>query len=171
MTRILQPFSSSWIDYPDNESLALTIVMMGCDNGCHKCQNPEFQNPLYDNMTKEFTPEELEKELQELSKRYRTNKLVMSGGDPLAPCNIEFTKKFLEITTFDVCIYTGHNIDWVKQFNVNGFKFVKCGKFDYKTFRESLKTDDMMRFASPNQELYNNNFDLLSKDGIYYFNN
>ena len=171
MTRILQPIQTTWLDYPDNESLAIIVCMMGCDNGCFMCQNPDFQNPFYLNSTKEYTVESFTKEIEYLCERNKTNKLVMSGGDPLAPCNIEFTKKFLEITTFDVCIYTGHNLDWVKQFNVNGFKFVKCGKFDYKTFRESLKTDDMMRFASPNQELYNNNFDLLSKDGIYYFNN
>ena len=37
MTRILQPISATWLDYPDDESLALTVVMMGCDNGCPKC--------------------------------------------------------------------------------------------------------------------------------------
>ena len=171
MTRILQPISATWLDYPDDKSLALTVVMMGCDNGCLKCQNPEFQNPLYDKLTKDYTPQELEEELKILGKRNRTNKLVLSGGDPLAACNIEFTKEFLNITSFDVCIYTGHNIEWVKEHNVSNFAFVKCGKFDYKTFRESLKNDEKMVFASPNQELYNNNFDLLSKDGIYYFNN
>lgn len=171
MTRILQPISATWLDYPDDESLALTVVMMGCDNGCPKCQNPEFQNPFYDKMTKDYTPQELEAELQILGKRNHTNKLVLSGGDPLAPCNIEWTKEFLNITSFDVCIYTGHNIEWVKEHGVSKFVFVKCGKFDFKTYRESLKDDEKMVFASPNQELYNNNFDLLSQDGIYYFNN
>jgi organic radical activating enzyme len=93
----------------------------------------------------------------------------MSGGDPLAPCNIEFTKEFLSKTSLDVCIYTGHSIEYVKKHNVKGFKFVKCGKFEYENLRESYKTDELIQFASPNQCLYDGEYNLLSENGIYKF--
>lgn len=170
MVKILTPFQSSWVDYPDNESIAITVVMMGCDNGCQFCQNPEFQNCQYKEGTTEYSVEELIKELEIQCKRNKTNKVVLSGGDPLSCFNIKFTKEFLNQNSFDVCIYSGHDIEYCKKNNIKGFKFLKCGKFDYLNKRESLKTDDKMVFASPNQELYNNNFELLSQDGIYYFN-
>lgn len=171
MTRILQPYQASWIDYPDNESISVVACLMGCDNGCYHCQNPDFQNPNYSELTKEMTPVELYTELKEFANRNRTNKLVLSGGDPLAPCNIDFTRKFLEISDFDTCIYTGHSIEYVKSNNIKGFTFVKCGKFEFAHMRESFKDDDKMVFASPNQELYDQYFNLLSNDGIYNFNN
>lgn len=170
MVKILYPLQTSWIDYPDNISSCIVVCMMGCDNGCYMCQNPDFQNPQYLSYTKEYTVDELINELKLLCDRNQTNKVVLSGGDPLSPCNIKFTKEFLEKNDFDVCIYTGHSYDYVMNNNIKGFKFIKCGKFDYNNRRESYKTDDEMCFASPNQQLYNEDGKLLSKNGIYKFN-
>lgn len=170
MTRILQPIQTTWLDYPDNESLAVIVCMMGCDNGCYLCQNPDFQNPFYPNFTKEYTAENFTKEIEYLCERNLTNKIVLSGGDPLAPCNINFTKEFLDKTYLDVCIYTGHSIEYVKEHNIEGFKFIKCGKFEYDKLRESFKTDELIQFASPNQALYDGEYKLLSENGIYKFN-
>ena len=169
MVKILYPLQASWLDYPDNSNLAVVVCFMGCDNGCYKCQNPDFQNPQYDNGTCLFTPEMLEDKLKEVCRRNHTNKVVLSGGDPLAYCNIDFTKEFLEKTSFDVCVYTGHDIEYVKEHFVKGFKFIKCGKFDFNNLRESVKTDDYIQFASPNQCLYDGEYNILSENGIYKF--
>ena len=63
----------------------------------------------------------------------------------------------------------GANIDEVKKANLHGFKYIKCGKFDESEFIGSQKTDDYMQFATKNQQLYDANLKLLSKDGIYNF--
>lgn len=169
MVKILQPITSTWLDYPNKDDLSLVVVMMGCDNGCPMCQNPQFKNPEYSNETKSYTVEDLLNELTILSKRYKTNKVVLSGGDPLSCFNLEFTKKFLENSNFDVCIYTGHTIDYVKKHNVDKFKFIKCGLYDEKLSQESEKTDNYMKFASKNQKLYDNNYCCISENGIYLF--
>lgn len=170
MTRILQPIQTTWLDYPDNESLAIIVCMMGCDNGCFMCQNPDFQNANYSNSTKEYTVDGFMKEIEYLCKRNFTDKIVLSGGDPLSPCNIDFTKEFLSKTSLDVCIYTGHSIEYVKEHFIKGFKFIKCGKFEYNNLRDSFKTDELIQFASPNQCLYNSEYELISENGIYKFN-
>lgn len=172
MTRLLTPFQATFLDYPDPESYAVSICFMGCDNGCPHCQNPEFQNPLYDNLTKEYDVQGLIEELKIFCKRNRTNKVVLSGGDPLSCYNIEFTKELLKLSSdiFDYCIFTGHDKKYCKNNGVKGFKFLKCGYFDYKNKRESLKTDDYIQYASPNQELYDEKYCLLTKNGVYYFN-
>ena len=169
MVKILQPITSTWLDYPDKEDCALVVVMMGCDNACPFCQNPEFKNPAYNTNTKEYTTDSLIKELEVLAKRNRTNKVVLSGGDPLSCFNIKFTKELLAKTNLKICIYTGHSIDYVKLHGIKGFEFVKCGVFDKTKFQESQKTDEYMRFASTNQKLFDSNYCCLSQNGVYLF--
>lgn len=169
--RILNEIVESFIDYPDNSSLCLCVVMMGCSHHCKGCQNPLFQNPEYSNGTRVVSVEELVKELKDKCSRSDTNKITLSGGDPLFQANIEFTKELLnQLEGYDVCIYTGFDIDYVKENNVKGFKFIKCGKYIQEQHRQSDKDDDKIIFASPNQKLYNSEYKLLSNDGIYKFN-
>lgn len=169
--RILNEIIPSFIDYPDNESLCLCVVMMGCVHNCKGCQNPLFQNSNYANGTRTVSVKDLCLELKELCRRNETNKICLSGGDPLSPFNISFTKELLkELKEYDVCIYTGYDIDYVMKNDVRGFKFIKCGKFDLSQKRDSEKDDEKIIFASPNQSLYNSEYKLLSKSGIYYFN-
>ena len=169
MVKILQPIQTTWLDYPDDESLAIIVCMMGCDNGCPFCQNPEFQNPEYNNQTKEYNVNELINELKLLCKKNHTNKVVLSGGDPLSCFNKDFTKELLSNSDFEFCIYTGHNIEYVKSLNLFKVKFIKCGYFDINKKRESFKNDLCIQFASPNQILYNGNYEPLSVDGVFYF--
>jgi len=169
--RILNEIVPSFIDYPDNVSLSLCVVMMGCCHNCKNCQNPLFQNPNYEIGTRVVTLENLILELINLCKRNETNKIVLSGGDPLFKTNLEFTKELLKrLEGYDVCVYTGYNIDYVKENDVKGFKFIKCGTFKVDQQRKSDKDDDKIIFASPNQMLYNSEYKLLSENGIYYFN-
>ena len=170
--RILDKIVPSFIDYPDNESLCLCVVMMGCTHNCKGCQNPLFQNPEYDNGTKIVTVEELYEDLTNLCKRNRTDKIVLSGGDVLSSYNINFTKELLNMikNMFDVCIYTGYDIDYVKENDIKGFKFIKTGTYIEAQSRPSSKDDTKIIFASPNQKLYNEEYKLLSNDGIYKFN-
>lgn len=170
--RILQNIVPSFIDYPDNESLCLCVVMMGCTNNCKGCHNPLFQDPEFKEGTREVESNQLVEELKDLCKRNRTNKIVLSGGDSLSKFNIEFTKELLQELKddYDVCVYTGHDIDYVKENGVTGYKFIKCGRFDMLNKRESLKDDTKIIFASPNQILYNSQNEPLSDNGVYYFN-
>lgn len=169
MVKILQPITPTWLDYPNKEDCSLVVVMMGCDNGCPKCQNPDFKNPHFELNTKNYTVDSLIVELEKLAKRNKTDKIVLSGGDPLSCFNIEFTKEFLLKTKLKVCVYTGHSIDYVKLHNVKGFEFIKCGLFEEDKFQESEKTDEYMRFASTNQKLFDSNYCCLSQNGLYLF--
>lgn len=169
MNKILSPIQTTWLDYPDNNSLAVIVCMMGCDNNCPFCQNIQLKDPNYNEGTETVTVDELISKLTILCQRNKTNKVVLSGGDPLSCYNIKFTKEFLAKSSFDVCIYTGHNKEYCQNNDVKGFKFLKCGYYDNNHKRESCKTDNYIQFSSPNQELYDENYCLLTKNGIYYF--
>jgi len=170
--RLLNNFQTTWLDYPDNESLAVIICMIGCDNCCKGCQNKELKDFMYQNpYVIEYTKEDFVEKLLSECIRQRTNKVVFSGGDPLSKFNIDNTKWLLSEygDKLEICVYTGHSVEYCKQNNVKGFKFLKCGHFDINTVRQSYKTDEEMCFASPNQELYDSKYNLLSNNGIYKF--
>ena len=156
---------STFLEYPDNSSIASIFYFSGCDRNCEGCQNTSL---------KEYTPldeKEVLSGIVNYSKRLKTNKVVLCGGDPLYKKNIDLTRKILYNlgNDFDICIYTGALIDEVKKLNLSGFKFIKCGVFDKTKFIGSKKTDDYIQFATSNQELYNEFLELISHDGIYYF--
>jgi organic radical activating enzyme len=149
----------SFLDYPDNHSHCIVLFFPGCSHCCNNCHNPLLQlwQPIV------F-------DLDLLSKKYKTKKIVLSGGDPLYPLNIGYVRKLLfNNNSFDYCIYTGYDIDYVKQLDLTGFKYIKCGKYDEQLKQIPIKTNEYIQFSSSNQELYNANYDLLSNGGRYVF--
>ena len=168
--KILEIDAVSFLDYPDNENLAVIIFVLGCDHNCEHCHNPELKNFNYLNRSVvELTLDDFKKELKIFAEKYRTNKIVLTGGDPLHPDNITFIKKFLDSSDYEVCIYTGYSVDYARNSGLSNFKFLKCGKYDLSVKQLSKKTDDYIQFSSKNQKLYDMNFKLLSRDGKYYF--
>jgi len=168
--KILKTSNISFLDYPDNDSWAVVVYIMGCNHNCPGCHNPQFQDISNTNKDiKEVSLQSFNEYLTELMEKYRTDKLVLSGGDPLHPDNVNFVRKFLNFTNYNVCIYTGYSYDYVQTLNLSNFKFLKCEPYLLDMAQVSVKTDEYLQLASENQKLYNNNFKLLSKDGRYYF--
>jgi organic radical activating enzyme len=101
----------------------------------------------------------------------KTKNVVFSGGDPLFKENLEFVKEFLIKygSLYNICIYTGHNIEYVKENNIKGFKYIKCGTFDNSKKRLSGNFGDQFILASSNQNFYDENYNLISEDGILIY--
>lgn len=165
------PITSTFIDYPDNESNAIIVFFMGCPHECDGCQNPEFKKYSDDGATK-IDVNGLYSLIINGAKKYRTNKVVLSGGDPLASYNIKFVKCLLESSIdLDYCIYTGYEIDRVTEYGVSGFKFIKTGRFVKSLSRTPEKTNEKMVLASSNQKFYDENLLIMTTDGILYLDN
>ena len=156
------------LDYPSPDDNAIIVYLTGCEHHCPGCHSPLIQK------VQEYTetPEELTEKLVDYCRRAETNKIVLLGGDPLHETNIPYTKHILQTLShsYDICIFTGYSIDYVKQLGISGAKYYKCGKFDINTVRKSLKTDDKYVLASPNQDFYDENYNKISENGILYFN-
>ncbi len=173
MLNVLFPFKTTFLDYPDNESEAIIIFVMGCRLPCEGCQNPKFKDRHYDVGTKKMSPKDILIEIEKLSEKINSNKVVLTGGDPLDRLNVEDTKLLIKMgkKKFDFCIYTGQIVSNIQGKMIDGFKFLKTENFKKDKFQLPEKTDEYIRFASTNQRLYDENYKLISKDGIYYFNN
>jgi len=168
-------FSSSFLDYPDPSSHSVVAYLMGCDNNCKGCHNYRFKERIfYDDDIKAYDVHDFIKESKKHMLDNRTDKLVLSGGDPLSSFNMDFTKELLNNRSFcsnyDICIYTGHDINYVKQNDLpNTFKFIKAGLYDENLSQKSKKTSEKFVLASKNQEFYNNRYELLSVSGVFFF--
>lgn len=162
----------TFIDYPDPNDWASIFYFSGCCNNCINCQNKELQNPevgktIIDNV------DDLYNIVKETTIKHKSNKVVFSGGDPLFTTNIDLIREFLNKhgSEFDICIYTGHSIDYVKENNISGFKFIKCGKYipELSKDRNPGMTDTEFILASSNQDFYDSNYKKLSNNGVLNF--
>jgi organic radical activating enzyme len=168
-TRISIPFKLSFIDYPTIDH-CISVYFTGCWGTCRNCQNKELINNDYDIWTKNFTLIEFINTLYHESKRFKTNKVTLVGGDPLYDTNIEFTKQFLKQNTeYDVCLYTGESLDFVKSNGIKGWKYLKTGFYDESLYIDSIKTDKYFQLSSVNQNLYNEEGNLLSEKGKWIY--
>lgn len=173
MLNVLFPFKTTFLDYPDNESEAVLIFVMGCVLTCEGCQNPKYKDWNYEGGTKKMSPKEILIEIEKLSEKINSNKVVLTGGDPLDKKNVDDTKLLIKMgkKNFDFCIYTGQTAANAQRKMVDGFKFLKTENYKKNNYQLPEKTDEYIRFASTNQRLYDENYRLVSKDGIYYFKN
>jgi len=167
---IFSKIGLTFIDYPDPSLPAVIVYFLGCDHNCFSCHNPDFQNINYRNK-KLLSINDLYLEIIKLCNISKTNLVVFSGGDPLNPFNRDFVRLFINKYkyNFRFCIYTGYDIDYVKKYDIKGFTFLKCGKYDSSLHQVAQKTNDFIQFASKNQILYDKDFNVVSKNGRYYF--
>lgn len=161
----------TWLDYPDAHSNSVSVYFYGCLHNCAGCHNPEMQTlnspavPVY--------AEDLVQLIMGAAARCKTDKVVLTGGDPLHPDNREeviFLCYRLVSLGYDVCVYTGYDIITAMELLPPGaVKFIKCGRYVKELAQGSGKTNDEFALASTNQKLYDGYFNLLSTNGEYTF--
>ena len=164
-------FETTFLDYPSPDDIAVVVIMSGCPHHCPGCQNPLLQQE-HDPFDLDFQNEIIE-HIKDQCKRNETNKIVLSGGDCLDPCNRDLTAYicFILGSTHDICIYTGYSYEEVKNMQIKGYKYVKCGKFDKDHTQVSEKTDEYIQFVNKTQNLFNEAGEQLSIEGRFYFTN
>ena len=169
MSKYSPVIEETFLDYPSPEGNAVLVYLTGCEHHCPNCHSPILQK-IQDYID---TPEELTEKITDYCKRADTNKIVLLGGDPLHPANLELTRYILNKIgkTHDICVFTGYDIDYVKENKLTGAKYWKCGLFIQEQARKSGKTDTEYTLASPNQNFYDENYNQISQNGILNFNN
>jgi len=156
----------TFTDYPTLDDCAIIVYFAGCEHNCEDCQNELFQDSA--SMRDTYTDSDLLDVIYEKCLSNFTDKVVLSGGDPLHENNRAFVKMFCEETDLDVMIYTGYEKWQVDTLGLKGYRYLKTGKFETNN-RNNDKLDSNTHFilASQNQELWDSDGNLLTKDGIY----
>lgn len=168
--RIQLPIIESFIDYPSEKGSCLTVFFTGCGFSCNGCHNTGLKKFEAEGSI-DIKPIELYNLLlEESSRRRHTDKLVLQGGDPFFHKNFEGVIELLNINKFfDICIYTGYPIDFLKENNIKGFQFAKCGIYDENLKQDSFKNSFVFSLASSNQNIYDKNYNQMSENGILHF--
>lgn len=159
-------------DYPD-DNYAVIVYLTGCSHQCQGCHNPQYQKHIYAEKEK-IVSDILAYFVDLMAVGYFSERLVISGGDPLHEDNIKTTEYIcdqMQIRGIRVCIYTGYDIEYVKNNFGSKFDFIKCGKYIREQHRDSGKDNEGIVLASSNQEFYDGNYKQISNKGILKWNN
>jgi len=165
--KILQ-IGSTLLDYPSNMDFAVIVYYAGCDLRCPGCHNPGSRIHGEPN----YTVESLIKAIREKAKQNRTNKLVLSGGDPLSIQNFSRTQAVLDVLKdeFDIIIYTGQTYAEVqRKGNIKGHTYLKCGPYLEEQSVTPEKVSGYFQLASTNQTFHDSSGNCISENGRMYF--
>lgn len=163
-------YTVTFIDYPNNTDWAVIFYCSGCCHKCVDCHNSQLQDS---SKGIKYNTTELYNLIKKETRKNKTNKIVFSGGDPLYPTNIDTLKDFLNLygNEFEITIYTGYNIEYVKSHEIKNFNFIKCGIFDKNQKQISGNFESYFQLASKNQNFYNDKYEQLSTNGRLFYEN
>ena len=126
-------------DLNNGPGLRLSIWLSGCPHNCPNCFEPDGQNPEYG---EEVDIRTIKYDLVD----ERCTGISILGGDPLAPCNYDFTLEIAKYTKSigkSVYIWTGYKYE---QIPYELDKYVDC--YVDGMYIDKLKCDDPGRGSS-----------------------
>ena len=118
------------------------LFLQGCDLHCKGCQNPSTWDIT---KGKKIDVKELSMTLR---RRCFNKELTITGGEPMMQKEalLDLLK---EIKDFDLCLYTGHELNEVSQEILAYLKYIKVGPFV-----QGLRTTTKPFVGSKNQEFW-----------------
>lgn len=124
----------------DGVGYRTVLFLQGCDLHCKGCQNESTWD-----ITKGIK-KNIKELAQELREKCLNKELTISGGEPLMQA--EALQELLEeLKDFDLCLYTGHELNEVPQEILSYLKYIKVGRFE-----QELKTTTQAFVGSSNQK-------------------
>jgi anaerobic ribonucleoside-triphosphate reductase activating protein len=124
----------------DGYGYRTVIFLQGCDLRCEGCQNKATWDIEKGTL---FEILELAKILRE---KCKNKKLTISGGEPLLQADV-LAELLEELKDFDLCLYTGHELNEVPENILKYLKYVKVGRYI-----EKLRTTTKPFVGSKNQQ-------------------
>ncbi len=156
-------YNESFNDYPDKDSICISIFFAGCSFHCENCHNQELQ--FQSSGTNTTVPEILNK-----VKDFQN--ITLMGGEPLEQ-NLPELRTLIKSLLADnknVCLYTGYSIKeaMVKLglAIINTITYIKCGQYVESMYQSPDNNDKELILASKNQNLFRKG-KLVSINGIY----
>lgn len=98
------------------------LFLQGCDLQCIGCQNKSTWD-----LTKGIK-KDVKVLAQELREKCFNKELTISGGEPLMQTGA-LRELLEELKDFDLCLYTGHELNEVPQSILIYLKYIKVGRF------------------------------------------
>lgn len=128
----------------DGPGIRSVLFLQGCSKGCRGCQNARIQRHG------EGKQLEMEAVMNVIESRCMNKKITISGGEPLEQMDslLEFLK-ILKERSYDICVYTGWNLEQVPEGILENVNYLKTGSF----VQELINTRNTY-VGSDNQHMY-----------------
>lgn len=128
----------------DGPGIRTVIFMQGCKIKCKGCHNKSTWD------LKGGYEQEIESLTNYIDIICSNKKITISGGEPLLQLKeLEYLLQILHEKKYDVCLYTGYNIEDIPKSIFKYLNYIKIGKY-YEEFKDlSLKY-----VGSSNQKFY-----------------
>lgn len=128
----------------DGPGVRTVLMIQGCSMKCYNCHNQIAQSK---GNGYTYNIDRLIKKLELIC---LNKKITISGGEPMEQYSsvLELVRK-LDILGFDICIYTGWEINQVPPEIFNYINYIKAG-----AFINSLKDTSFIFFGSSNQQFF-----------------
>ena len=107
----------------DGPGLRTVVFLQGCKFHCKGCHNKSTWNPCGG------TAYKIEQLASILRQKCFNKKLTITGGEPLLQKE-EVLELCRQLKDFDLCLYTGYELDDVPKEILEYLRFVKTGLFD-----------------------------------------
>ena len=130
-------YFGSLVNGPGVRSL---LFLQGCDARCKGCHNPSTWDSDAGTV---YDTDDLANILEE---NVKNRKITITGGEPLLQVDalLDLVKK---LTGFNICIYTGRELESVPQELIDKINYIKVGKYV-----ECLRRADRPYVGSTNQK-------------------
>ncbi len=106
----------------DGPGYRTVVFLQGCNFHCEGCHNKSTWD------TKKGTLIEVKELAQLLRDSVANKKVTISGGEPLLQKEA-LLELFEELKDFDLCLYTGYEIEDVSDDILKYLKYIKVGRF------------------------------------------
>ena len=106
----------------DGPGYRTVVFLQGCNFHCEGCHNKSTWD------TKKGTLIEVKELAQLLRESVANKKVTISGGEPLLQKEA-LLELFEELKDFDLCLYTGYEIEDVSDDILKYLKYIKVGRF------------------------------------------
>ncbi len=106
----------------DGYGYRTVVFLQGCNLHCHGCQNKSTWD------LDKGTLISVSDLANILRKKAKNKKITISGGEPLLQKEA-LLELLEELKDFDLCLYTGHELEDVPQEILRYLKYIKVGRF------------------------------------------
>lgn len=137
----------------DGPGIRSVLFLQGCSKNCKECHNAEIKEHGKGRM---LSIDEL---IMFIESKCCNRKITISGGEPLEQLDsLEILLRKLKVKGYNICVYTGWEIESVPRSILKLVDYIKTG-----SFVNDLKNPEIQYVGSSNQHMFSINNDNIKE--------
>lgn len=128
----------------DGPGMRSVLFLQGCSKNCKECHNAGIKEHGKGTMVS------IDELIMFIESQCCNKKITISGGEPLEQIDsLEILIKKLKVKGYNICVYTGWEIERVPRSILKFVDYIKTGSFE-----NDLKNPEIQYVGSSNQHMF-----------------